>query len=48
MKLALVLVLGGFVLLVTGLAVIHWPTALVVAGVLFMAGGFTIDFGDER
>lgn len=47
MKLALIFVLVGFALLVSGLAVIHWPTALVVAGLLLMVAGFTVDFGDD-
>jgi hypothetical protein len=40
--------LVGFAALVAGIAVIHWPTALIVAGALLLLFGlFVIDDGRE-
>lgn len=47
MKSAVALVIIGFVTAITGIAVIHWPTALIAAGLFLMAAGLYIDFDSE-
>ena len=39
---AAALLLAGYVLVVAGTAVIHWPAALIVAGVLLLLGGYDL------
>jgi hypothetical protein len=36
-------VVAGAVLIVAGVAVIHWPSALVVAGIIASAAGLFLD-----
>jgi hypothetical protein len=43
MKLAARLVTLGAILTVAGLAVMHWPTAIVAAGIMISAAGLFLD-----
>ena len=37
------LIVGGFICLVTGVGVIYWPAALILAGLLFFAAVWLIE-----
>jgi hypothetical protein len=46
MKLASSLVAVGAVLVVTGVAILHWPTAVITAGIMFLAAGLFLDLDE--
>jgi hypothetical protein len=46
MKLASRLVAVGVILTVTGVAILHWPTAIIVAGIMMTAAGLFLDLDE--
>lgn len=38
----------GAALIVAGVAVIHWPTAMVVAGIMLLAAALAVEVDEER
>ena len=40
------LVVVGVILTVAGVAIIHWPTALIVAGIMVTAAGLFLDIDE--
>lgn len=43
---ALILVAAGAVLVVVGVALIHWPSSLIVAGMMLGAAGLFLDLDE--
>jgi hypothetical protein len=46
MKLAARLVAVGAILVVAGVAILHWPTAIIVAGIMIGAAGLFLDLDE--